>query len=128
MHLRKGWRAQEISMAEYAMAFLSGDWPFAYELRCLRGDRLIGVGLVDLTPHALSSVYFYHDPDWRPRAPGVFSALQELELCRTLRLDYWYVGYWIATCPSMAYKSDYGPHEVLQRYADDDETPEWHPG
>ena len=51
--------------------------------------------------------------------------LAELRYAAEHRLDYHYLGYWIAQCPSMAYKSSYGPHQLLQRYVADDEEPQW---
>ena len=90
-----------------------------------RGERLIGVGLIDILPDGLSSVYFYHAPEWRPQAPGVFSLMCEFDFCRERGIPYLYLGYWIERCPSMAYKSGYGPHEVLENYVEEDESPEW---
>lgn len=125
MHERRGWRPQETTLDEYASAFLAGDAPFAHELQYLVDGRLVGVGLIDLTPAGMSSVYFYHDPALRAAALGVFSMLCEVDLCRRLGIAFLYLGYWIERCPSMAYKADYRPHEVLERYVADHEEPRW---
>src|SRR5256885_312365 len=87
--------------------------------------HLVGVGLADITPTALSSVYFFHDPAWRPQSPGVFSILQQLAYAQRHGLRYHYLGYWIAGCPSMAYKAQYRPHELLVGYPPDDVEPTW---
>jgi len=85
----------------------------------------VGVALADITPTSLSSVYFFHDPAWRPRAPGVFSVFQQLAYAQRHGLRYHYLGYWIAGCPSMAYKAQYRPHELLVWYPPDEVEPEW---
>lgn len=77
------------------------------------GDRLIGIGIVDVTPLALSSVYFYFDPLESRRRLGVFSALREIEECRVRGLPFWYPGFYVPGNPKMAYKSDFRPHQVL---------------
>lgn len=127
MHLRSGWRDDQIDEATYRDVFLAGNWPFSKEFRYYREDHLIGVGLVDVLPDALSSVYFYHDPSWRPLSPGTFTVQKEIEYAQKTGRRHLYLGYWIAECQSMAYKSRFGPHEILERYPDDDEEPAWLP-
>ncbi len=75
--------------------------------------HLIGVGIVDLCPDALSSVYFFFDPDHARRSPGTFSALVEIDLAHQWARRWWYAGYWIRDCPTMRYKSAFRPHELL---------------
>ena len=125
MAARRGWPGTPTTFDDYHSAFLAGEYPFAFELQYYRGERMIGVGLIDILPQALSSVYFYHAPDWRPKAPGVFSVMCEFDLCRERGIPYLYLGYWIERCPSMAYKSGYGPNEILENYVEEDEGPEW---
>lgn len=125
MHRRRGWPRHRISMQEYEETFLSGDWTFAHEFLYFDRDDLLGVGLADILDDSISAVYFFHDPDWRPQSPGVFSALQQLEYARRQSLRYQYMGYWIAECPSMSYKTRYRPHEILSRHVQDEEEPLW---
>jgi leucyl-tRNA---protein transferase len=122
---RRGWQYYEISENDYSAMFISGREGFGQEFAYFSYGQLVGVGLVDALPAALSSVYFYHDPSWRSSAPGVFSVLKELEFARDHGIDYLYLGYWIAECQSMAYKSQYRPHEILQQSPADDEDPVW---
>jgi len=77
------------------------------------GERLVGVGIVDRTPTALSSVYFFFDPAERRRSLGTFSALREIEECRRQGLPYWYAGYYIRDCAKMNYKANFRPFELL---------------
>jgi arginine-tRNA-protein transferase len=125
MHRRRGWPRQTITEEEYYYNFLAGGWPFAREFLYYDQNRLVGVALTDVTGHSISSVYFYHDPAWRPEGPGVFSIMQQLQYAKERGLEHHYLGYWIAECPSMAYKSRYRPHEVLVGYPRDDEEPKW---
>ena len=127
MHARRGWPYEPTTAEDYAQTVLAGRFAFAREFAYLRGTELFGVGLVDLTPAALSSIYFYHRPDWRPAGPGTFSALKEIEYARESGRRHVYLGYWIAENASMAYKNRFGPHEILTRYVADDERPEWRP-
>jgi arginine-tRNA-protein transferase len=125
MHRRKGWPRQRISSREYAYTFLAGKWEFAREFLYVHGDRLVGVSLADIADRSLSSVYYFHDPAWRPAGPGVFAVLQQLKYAKEHGLQHQYLGYWIADCPSMAYKARYRPHEILVGYPHDDEEPVW---
>ena len=125
MHRRRGWPANPIDAQDYWSSFLAGRFRFAREFRYLRGGQLVGVGLVDVTSRSSSSVYFYHQPAWRPHGPGTFSLLAELQYACEQGLRHHYLGYWIADCPSMSYKSRFQPHQLLQRFVDDDEQPTW---
>lgn len=125
MHVRRGWPARGITKREYEETFVAGGGEFAREFLYLDQGRLVGVGLADVLPTSLSSVYFFHDPEWRSQSPGTFSVLQQMAHCRQLGLRHQYLGYWVAACQSMKYKASYRPHELLQRYPDDDEAPVW---
>ena len=122
---RKGWPLAPVSPAEYFSIFLVGSWSFAREFQYYEGERLVGVSLTDVVPTALSSVYFFHDPAWRPRSPGVFSIIQQWLYAKQHSLAWQYLGYWVAACPSMSYKSRYRPHELLVGFPGDHEEPVW---
>ncbi len=77
------------------------------------GGRLVGVGICDLCPSALSSVYFFHEPAEARRGLGTFAALYELAECQRLGLQHYYLGYWIAGAATMHYKANFRPCEVL---------------
>lgn len=128
MHERRGWDRSPTSPEEYAQTFLAGRFSFAREFAYFRDQRLVGIGLVDVTPQAMSSIYFYHHPDWRADGPGTYSALREIEYARDTGRKWLYLGYWIPENASMSYKNRFGPHEILDRYVGDDEPPVWRPG
>ncbi len=76
--------------------------------------RLIAVGICDVCDSSLSSVYFYFDPADARRSLGTFGALHEIEVARRLGVPNYYLGYWIAGCGNMHYKTAYQPCEVLR--------------
>ena len=82
-----------------------------YEFR--EGGELRIVSLVDRLADGLSSVYTFFDPEPPTASYGTYSILWQIELCRTLGLDYLYLGYWIQESPKMAYKATFRPIEGL---------------
>jgi arginine-tRNA-protein transferase len=121
----RGWSSQFMDAERYQEHFLSGDFPSLQEMSYFRDGELVGVGLIELLPRSISSVYFYFDPEWSAESPGTFSALCELQLAQSLGLDYVYFGYWVARCPSLAYKNRFRPYEILQGYPADRDEPVW---
>lgn len=83
------------------------------EMEYRSAGRLIGVGIVDVCPQSLSSVYFFFDPDEAQRSLGVYSGLCEIALARQWRKSHWYLGYYIRDCARMNYKSRFRPCELL---------------
>ena len=85
------------------------------EMRYYVGDRLVGVGIVDVGATALSSVYFYFDPDREVSrlSPGVYSVLQEIAYARRTGREHLYLGLYVKDSRHLSYKGDYRPHERL---------------
>lgn len=83
------------------------------EFRYCLGRRLIGVGIADRVRTGLSSVYMYFDPDFSGRSLGTFSVMWEVNHCRAEGLVHYYLGFYVAGCKTMAYKSRFRPNEVL---------------
>jgi arginyl-tRNA--protein-N-Asp/Glu arginylyltransferase len=75
--------------------------------------RLLGVGICDVSPQSLSSVYFYFEPDQARRSLGTFSALWEIEWARRNNIPYYYLGFWVGKCGAMEYKANFRPNELL---------------
>lgn len=127
MHRHRGWPLEHATVRSYAESFLA-DCDFAREWRYFEDGRLLGVALMDETPEAISLVYCYYEPAWRPRSPGTFSILRQLLYAQRKGLEYAYLGYWIEACPSMRYKARFRPHEILRGYPRDGEPPVWQRG
>ncbi|XP_066028063.1 arginyl-tRNA--protein transferase 1 isoform X1 [Pocillopora verrucosa] len=78
------------------------------------GDKLIAVGVLDILPRCVSSVYFFYDPDYSFLSLGVYSALREIHFARCLQksvptIQSYYMGFYIHSCPKMRYKGNYSP-------------------
>ncbi|XP_020834896.1 arginyl-tRNA--protein transferase 1 isoform X9 [Phascolarctos cinereus] len=80
--------------------------------------KIIAVGVIDVLPYCVSSVYLYYDPDYSFLSLGVYSALREIAFTRQLhektsQLSYYYMGFYIHSCPKMRYKGQYRPSDLL---------------
>jgi arginyl-tRNA---protein transferase len=84
--------------------------------------RLIAMGVIDLVPSCVSGVYFIYHSDFEKWAFGKLSALREACLALEGHYDYYYMGYYIHSCPKMRYKNDYPPQYFL-----DLNSLEWNP-
>ena len=128
MQVRRGWPFREMTMDDYFLSFLDGQFEFLREFLYFRDQQLIGIGMVDMTERVQSSIYFFHDPQWRDKGPGTFSVLSEIEVGRAAGRDYQYLGYYIRDCGSMNYKNRFHPHQYLRVYVSAMESPVWeHP-
>jgi arginyl-tRNA--protein-N-Asp/Glu arginylyltransferase len=77
-----------------------------------RHERIVAVGIVDLTPLSLSSVYFFWDPDLKEFSLGIYSILKEIELCKLIQVPYYYLGYLVPGVHTMDYKGNFAASEV----------------
>ncbi|KAJ7937169.1 arginine-tRNA-protein transferase [Mycena leptocephala] len=91
-------------------------------------DKLIALGVIDILPDCVSSVYFIYDPAWEEFSLGKLSALREVSLASEIKavgapgMTSLYMGFYIHSCPKMRYKGDYYPS-----YLADPETYDWFP-
>ncbi len=74
---------------------------------------LCGTGWLDISEEAVSSVYYVFDPAWSRLSLGTFSILWEMDWARRQGLKWYYLGYWIAGNPSMAYKGQFSPCQLF---------------
>jgi len=89
----------------------------AYHQQYLVDGSIVAVGVVDILPHSLSSVYLYYDPVWWGQgsnlSPGTYTAVREIQFTQQLGLPYYYMGYYIHSCPKMRYKGRFLPAHLL---------------
>lgn len=81
-------------------------------------NKLIAVGVLDILPYCVSSVYFFYDPDYSFLSLGTYSSLRELEFTQRLSkssplLKYYYMGFYIHNCPKMRYKGNLSSSYLL---------------
>ena len=110
----RGWEGSSLDAERYA-------FDFAFEHPSVRevsfrdeSGRLVGLGIVDETPTACSAVYFFWDPGNAPPSLGTAHIVRLVEDARARGLDHVYLGYRVTACASLAYKSHYQPHELLE--------------
>lgn len=125
MRGHRHWPHRMTDPQEYAESFLASSGGFAYQWLYLDGERLAGVSLMDEVPGAISLIYAFYDPDWRPLSPGTYSILNQLLYARERGLSYAYLGYWVEACRSLAYKGRFRPGEILREHPAEDEAPVW---
>lgn len=84
----------------------------------LLDGKIFAVGVLDILPKGVLCEYLYYDPDYRFIAPGVITAL--LEIMQTQRyyrsnpeMQYYYMGFYVQSCPKMNYKSSYSASSLL---------------
>lgn len=121
------WSPSEHTKESYARDFASPH-------PCLRevtfrdddaGGRLVGVGLWDEMPGSLSAIFFFYDPSIEHGSLGVANVVTGIEAAKNAGKAHVYLGYRVADCASLRYKSAYRPHEVLVGRPGLHETPEW---
>ncbi len=109
----KDWPAHDPKEPDdYSEMFVENPFP-TEEWRYYLGDRLIGVGYVDVMPDALSAIYFFHDPADRGRSLGTYNVLRILESAGERGIPNVYLGYFVEGCRSLEYKARFGPNEVF---------------
>lgn len=81
-------------------------------------NKLIAVAVIDILPSCVSSVYFFYDPEYSHLTLGTYSSLREVYLTRQLNkvannIKYYFMGFYIHSCPKMRYKGRLRPSKLL---------------
>lgn len=99
---------------ERYLEFLGSRWMDTRFVEFRKEERLLMVAVVDYLPQGLSAVYTFFEPESVQRSLGTQAILWQVQEARHLGLPHLYLGYWIATCPRMAYKTRFRPLEIYQ--------------
>lgn len=119
------WDPSPLTPREYQFQF-AFPHPSGFELTQRDEEgRLVSVSLLDITPNALSAVYFFYDPAIARLSPGIANVVRCVELARARGIAHVYLGYRVIECPSMKYKARFHPHELLRDRPGFDEEPRW---
>jgi arginine-tRNA-protein transferase len=89
-------------------------YPFTSEMHFYLEGKLVAVSVLDEGRDAVSSNYFYYDPDYPERRLGIFSILQEIAYAKSAGKEYYYLGFYIEKCRKMSYKADIRPNQILE--------------
>lgn len=90
----------------------------AFHQHYLIDGKIVAVGVIDILPKCVSSVYLYYHPGYGDLSLGTYSALREIQLVQQLAkhldsLQYYYMGYYVHSCAKMRYKGRFLPSDLL---------------
>lgn len=81
------------------------------ELSYWHGEQLVAVAISDRGAKAMNAVYCYFEPEFVGVSLGTYNVMKQIELCATWKIDYLYLGFYIAESNHMKYKASYLPHD-----------------
>lgn len=102
----------KIDSEEYAWAFQRSCFD-TFEIAYSLNGKLVCVAICDQGYTSMSAVYTYYDTNHEKLGLGTYSILKQIDYCRRTEREFLYLGFYIAQCRSMAYKSSFVPNERL---------------
>lgn len=105
-------RDTDIDVEEYTWGFVRSCLD-SFEIAYWLEQRLVGLAVCDIGRQSLSAVYTFYDPDLKSASLGTYSILKQVEYCQQQKLQYLYLGYYVAGSTHMKYKSRFVPNERL---------------
>lgn len=94
--------------------FLIADWCSTRFIEFRKDNRLVSVSVTDLVSQGYSAVYTFFDPEESRRSLGTLAPLWLIRQAARSNLPWVYLGYYIANCSKMNYKSNYKPLHLLK--------------
>ena len=120
----RGWDPTALTEEEYATQFAFPSMT-GREMAWYDNDRLVAVGLVDVTKNCFSAAYFFYHPDIARLSPGIGNVMMCIDRARDLGAQHVYLGYRVNDCASLLYKGQFKPHEMLVGRPANTDTPRW---
>jgi len=74
---------------------------------------LASITVCDRLNDGLSAIYTFFEPEQAHRSLGTYAIMHQIKRAKALGLPYVYLGYWIAECRKMSYKTMFTPIEGL---------------
>ena len=84
--------------------------------------KIVAVGIVDILPTCLSSVYLYYDTDYQFLDLGVLTSILEIEYIKSFHdlidnnFNYYLLGFYAENVQKLRYKGFYFPTQILDRF------------
>ncbi|PIC50588.1 hypothetical protein B9Z55_001431 [Caenorhabditis nigoni] len=90
----------------------------SFHMWFLLDEKIIAVSVLDVLPQCVSAKYMFYDPDYSFLSLGTYTALREIDVTKRFQqtcpyLRYYYMGYYIHSCPKMRYKAKFRPSDLL---------------
>lgn len=94
-------------------SFARCDWLTMHFLEAWQDDKLVAVTVVDVVDSAWSAVYTFYDPAFAKYSLGKMQIMKLISLAAHKNITYLYLGYYVASCQKMNYKTEFKPHQKL---------------
>lgn len=107
-HKHHGGGMADSSKEDY-INFLASNWCNTLFVEFSIADELAAIAIVDLLDNALSAVYTFFEPKFSAYSLGNYAVLWQIQHALELKLEFLYMGFWIADCRKMSYKTQYQP-------------------
>lgn len=93
--------------------FLLSDWSDTrfIELRKASDSKLLAIIVTDFVHDGGSAFYTFFDPEESRRSLGTYAILQQIDIIKAQGYSHLYLGYWIAECQKMSYKTSFSALE-----------------
>lgn len=125
MEKKKGWKHYSLTPNSYHELYVSGAMEFGKEILYFVDKKLVGVDLIDIIEDGISSIYFFYDPDFSHLSLGRYSLYQQILIAQNYKLPWIYLGYYVEKCPSLNYKANYKPFQIMKNEPSEKEFPIW---
>lgn len=93
-------------------SFMHSHWCETDFIEFRLDQKLVGLAVTDRVRTGVSAFYTFFDPDLARRSLGTYAILWQIQYCQDLGLPYVFLGYWIAECDKMSYKSEFQRQEI----------------